>query len=76
MELVELAMLVIPKPSVGFVRPSLTYGPNGWFFNGSQFGNNEQAAKQARAAYWNDSGIHPEWGEKEPLVLDVDLPTE
>lgn len=78
MELVDLLLTVMRKPTLGFTRPTLTYGPQGYEFNGSHFGNNEQGAKQARSAYWNDndSSIHGEWEEKEPLVLDLDLPTE
>lgn len=78
MELVELLMTVMQQPKRKyFLRPTLTYGTQGFEFNGSLFGNNEPAAKAAREAYWNenDSGIHPEW-EKEPLTLDVDLPND
>ena len=76
MDYIELIKeLFGPKPAPRFTHPTLTYGPNGWAFGSSHFGNEEQA-KKARAAYWgNDSGVHSDDfpTPQEPLTLDSDL---
>lgn len=68
-------VMAATKPQVKPVHPTLTYGLGGYFFNGTWFGSDEEAATKARDDHYNDSSIHGEdWPmPQEPMTLDADL---